>query len=82
MSEACVICGHGHTDNACPPYCAGCDRPLDQVVAGIDAGCPVCLRFVEEGLEAMAESSKPPCLFPLPDGRRCCECDACHWTDE
>lgn len=21
---------------------------------------------------------KPPCLFPLPDGRRCCECDACQ----
>jgi len=21
---------------------------------------------------------KPPCRFPLSNGRRCCECDACH----
>jgi hypothetical protein len=25
---------------------------------------------------------KPPCLYPLPDGRRCCECAACHPTEE
>lgn len=22
--------------------------------------------------------AKPPCQYPLPDGRRCCECIACH----
>jgi hypothetical protein len=25
--------------------------------------------------------TKPPCLYPLPDGRRCCECDSCQKTD-
>lgn len=24
---------------------------------------------------------KYPCLYPLPDGSRCCECDACQNPD-
>jgi hypothetical protein len=27
-------------------------------------------------------TTKPPCLYPLPDGRRCCECASCHPTEE
>lgn len=51
LSGRCVICGYRHTDNDCWPTCAGCGLPMDQVVAGMDAGCPVCTRFCEVGLE-------------------------------
>jgi len=29
----------------------------------------------------MTAAPKRPCLFPLPDGRRCCECDNCQGYD-
>jgi hypothetical protein len=28
--------------------------------------------------ERLEEMLKPPCLHPLLDGRRCCECDTCQ----
>lgn len=33
--------------------------------------------LLRAGLEAMAADRKPPCFYPL-EGRRCCECAACH----
>ena len=38
--------------------------------------CEVVLEALDG--QAVGSSIKPPCLFPLPDGRRCCECETCH----
>jgi hypothetical protein len=31
--------------------------------------------------QAAREQTKDPCLYPLPDGRRCAECAACQQQD-
>jgi len=57
------------------------DRKANAELADTGLGmCPECYR--DHRALGAPDDHKPPCLFPLPDGRRCCECDACHWRPE
>jgi hypothetical protein len=39
---------------------------------------PPVPEIAPDGLPEPGYYYKHPCLFPSPDGSRCCECEACH----
>jgi hypothetical protein len=86
FGHICPVCAGPKTDQAL--LCRRC-RADSQVVHGrFRQGVMQGERFRSENRmtnyhgpgPGLADSNgcKRPCLFPLSDGRRCCECDTCQ----